>query len=428
MPVDPRILLSWNVSAQIAPPIRLSENQVTVGPLNPGGQADAAFDAATPRGRYDLKEVLDRAGINGDFDWIVVKTDATCGNMPENLSAFRCPVILMPGATHIMEAPLRKMISYALEIDALAVVANCTRQHLHWFRAAGIPNCAWLPALFVQRHHQPLRAVREQRVVFAGQQGKLHWYRGQLLKSMDVVGVPVLRTMADHAGCAELYASNSVSFNASLNADLNYRVFEVISAGGCLLTDRLAPAAGLSDLFEEGRELAAYGGTEDVGEVARDLLDSPAKALAIARQGQARYLAEYTPEHQIAALRGWLDGGGMPAAFTAEADDRDPGVARSFDDLRERLEVYEMVQELHRENLRLRVLVGDDVDDVVLRDLADLPRLELHRISGVAPGVTPAAWDLLVCGPGAEAASAACRGHIEVVRSLRQPRHRAANA
>jgi hypothetical protein len=58
------------------------------------------------------------------------------------------------------------------------------------------------------------------------------------------MGLPLAATTGSREATADVYAESLACFNASLNGDLNFRVFEVLSAGGCLLTDRLAPEAG----------------------------------------------------------------------------------------------------------------------------------------------------------------------------------------
>ena len=59
------------------------------------------------------------------------------------------------------------------------------------------------------------------------------------------------RGSRDHA--ADMCASSVVSFNASLNGDLNLRVFETLSAGGCLLTDRLSAQSGLDLILKTAK-------------------------------------------------------------------------------------------------------------------------------------------------------------------------------
>ena len=61
-----------------------------------------------------------------------------------------------------------------------------------------------------------------------------------------------------------MYAQSTVSFNASLSGDLNMRVFEVLSAGGFLLTDRLSPQAGLELLLRPGHDCETYGDAEEL--------------------------------------------------------------------------------------------------------------------------------------------------------------------
>jgi spore maturation protein CgeB len=55
---------------------------------------------------------------------------------------------------------------------------------------------------------------------------------------------------------ARLFSRAKVVFNCSLAGDLNMRVFEALSCGSFLVTDRAAN--GLEDFFADGEHLALY--------------------------------------------------------------------------------------------------------------------------------------------------------------------------
>lgn len=105
---------------------------------------------------------------------------------------------------------------------------------------------------------------------------------------------------------AEIYAESVASFNASLNGDLNLRVFEVLSAGGCPLTDRLAPESGLGLLLDEDTHYFGYDTPEELVEKARYLLRSTEQALAVARAGTAAFVESMLPARRAADLLAWV--------------------------------------------------------------------------------------------------------------------------
>ncbi len=87
----------------------------------------------------------------------------------------------------------------------------------------------------------------------------------------------------------DIHAASQLNFNCSLNSDLNMRIFEVLQSGGALLTDRLAPEAGLDDLFQDGRDLVLYDEAQDCIDRARELLSDPDLCQKIAIAGKKKY-------------------------------------------------------------------------------------------------------------------------------------------
>ncbi|MFP6688354.1 MAG: glycosyltransferase [Alphaproteobacteria bacterium] len=73
------------------------------------------------------------------------------------------------------------------------------------------------------------------------------------------------------------------------------RIFEIMAAGGMVLTDRLAPQFGLSHLFREGEHLAAYGSIGELLEKIEHYLDHPEEAARIAAAGEAHYGEHFAP-------------------------------------------------------------------------------------------------------------------------------------
>jgi hypothetical protein len=171
---------------------------------------------------------------------------------------------------------------------------------------------------------------------------------------------------------AEVYAESIASFNASLNGDLNLRVFEVLSASGCLLTDRLAPEAGLELLLEEDSHYVAYDTPEELVDKTRYLLRNPDYALNIARAGNAAFLESMLPGRRATDLLAWVFDDRLDDLYRVmqPAEPTDPAVM-------DRLRIYETLQQLHLERERPRILFDPAVPQVYRSDAADLRHLNL---------------------------------------------------
>ena len=383
MTVEPKVLVSWYTDPRYIAPFSLSPAQVTVGPKAFPDQPMAPYRAWTPIHQpYDLHHVVRKAGINEDFDVVVVFSDSSNANTPFNLEAFQARTVLCIGDTHHLEAPLRRTISYAQSARYDHVALLYARQHLHWFARAGFANLAWLPGL---RATDPIRlfndSTREPVITFMGSFGDYHPRRRRLIEHMQSQGLPVYLGAGPRDFCSERYAASQICFNCSLNGDLNLRIFEVLGAGGCLLTDRLSPSSGLDLLLPEGKAYVAYQTDEELVREAFRLLKSPADALSIASIGANHYSRGLTPEHRTRDLLRWIEDGDLDPRFKPEF------VPKTEDptELASRMALFETIQEEHRTQESVRVLIDKDCLPAYRQDLADLPRVQTDEIDVSRP-------------------------------------------
>jgi Glycosyl transferases group 1 len=387
MPSNPSILLSWYTDPRNIPPFVLSPEQITVGPKVRPDQPQLMFAGRTPIGVYDLKVALESQGLTTRYDLVVVYADASHTNFPLNLAAFDCPKVLVVGDTHHLDSPLRRMVEYASDARFDFVVSICNRQHLHWFIAAGFSRVAWFPSLAVRHVPRPLRRDRKPQLGFVGQLGGRHMRRARLIALLRASGVPLAATTGSRDLTADVYADSLACFNASLNGDLNFRVFEVLSAGGCLLTDRLAPQSGLDLLLTEDTHYFGYDSPEELVDKARYLLSHPERASEVARAGSGVFVGSMLPSKRAADLLAWVFEGRLDDLYRPPAREQ-PGETSA--DLMDRMRIYEALQQLHLERERPRVLFDPAVPPVYRSDAADLRRLE----TVVAPQAGAAGeWD-----------------------------------
>ena len=350
-----------------------------------------------PAGAHDAQTLINWLPANQKPDLIVVKADATGRNLPGRLAGVKCAKVLLVGDTHHMDAPVRRVLEYAHSEPFDFVVMDHTRHHGHYFVESGFSRVSWLPAFDISAHATTRRENQETdpSVVFVGQVGPLHPFRSHVLQTLTDAKVPlhVLRAPPDKA--AQLYADARVSLNASLNGDLNLRVFEIMAAGGCLLTDKLSQQAGLDDLFQDRAHLVYYDSDESLVANARDLLAHPERAQAIASSAHARFQEEHCAEARVASLTKWIDSGVLESRWDLSGDKRSRHIRSTHvADLNARLVTYEAIQELHRAHTAggkpLGIVAWPDVDPRLLADLVDLPRLHLS-IFGESSHIDPIA-------------------------------------
>jgi hypothetical protein len=373
-----RVLFSTHTRPGYMDPPRLSADQVVCGPERPDrSEAGRAIWLKTPLGQYDLAAQIDRLPIEQRPELVVVRADATRRNRPGNLDSVKARRVLLIGDTHHGRAPIEGLIRYAKSEPFDLILLDYTRQHGHFFLEAGLSQTRWLPAIAIDPPPpQPLGPRRG--LVFMGQLREYHRRRRLLIDRLFEAGLKPDLFEAIGAAAQGLHAAATVSFNCSLNGDLNQRVIEVLAAGGCLLTDRLAPQAGLELLFEPGRHLRLYDGPADLVAQAKELLADPARAAAIAAAGLARYREAYSRAPVMAEFTNLLEGrDGRPAhALAKDPRSRKPA-PESPPRLEARLALYQGLQELHRQEPSLSVLFAGDADPDAVSDAVDLPRLEV---------------------------------------------------
>lgn len=95
-----------------------------------------------------------------------------------------------------------------------------------------------------------------------------------------------------------LFGKGRVLVNHCEAGDLNFRVFEALGCGGCLVTPRVGH--GLTELFVDGEHLVTYapGDVHDAATKIRFLLDDPELTAYIARTGLALVDDEHRARHR----------------------------------------------------------------------------------------------------------------------------------
>ncbi|MBF0334444.1 MAG: glycosyltransferase family 1 protein, partial [Alphaproteobacteria bacterium] len=356
--------------------VMFSRDEVFVSPhCEDSHDARGIRTLRSPPGRYDIGEILARLPAERHPDLVVVKIDATLGNIPGNLARLPCPKVLILGDTHHLDEPIRRLLDYAAVERFDRIVTDCNRQHLHFFLEAGFPRVHWLPHLTWRPNWREPAAAPDRDMVFVGQTGSFHPWRQQVIRRIQDAGLPLTAGRMSQDEAADTYARARVSFNCSLNGDLNLRVFEVLSAGGFLLTDRLSKQAGLDRLLEDGRHYAGWSTLDELVEKARHYLAHPDEAAIIRRDGRRRLEEQFHPDVQRRRFFDLLFNGREDPLFAMDDEIRCRvvvPVARAA--LETRVAAYERLQAIHKTAARVHLFSHSPYASLVT-DGADLPRL-----------------------------------------------------
>jgi len=385
-----------------------STNEVFVGPdeedkIDP--DTGKFISMGMEQGEVDAVEVLNKLPESQHPEYVIVKADATQRLIVRNLDKLPGKKIFVWGDSHHQNQAVRFMLTYAQSEPFDGIVTDHDRHHLGFAQGAGLKNVAWIPGLNYVHRARPIPEHPKIPVCFVGQAFQHHPYRRYVLDCLTQSGIPVSIRSCPPSETADIYADSCISLNVSLNGDLNLRVFEILAAGGFLLTDRLGKQSGLYQLFTPGEHFEDYGSIEEAKEKISYYLKHPEDALRIRRAGQARISELYSPERLTQHFFDWVKGGTLPEEFQLGEPKEvygvdDSGYAR-------RVVFYEFIQELHLNSREVCLYpLGYDLDRI--DELEGLPRVKVDRkLDNLLVKTHPYpyrkvplnAYDVLVLGP-----------------------------
>jgi hypothetical protein len=301
-------------------------------------------------------------------------------NRPTGLERLTGTKILLLGDTHHQEKPISMILKYAFSQPFDLIIGTYTRQHLHWFVEAGYQHVAWLPGLTHRRMPRRMVAPRRASLAFLGQMSERHVRRTHLAARIKAANIPLNITSGTLEDAAHLYGSHIASWNASLNSDLNLRIFEVLAAGGCLFTDKLSPLAGLDQFLQAGVHYVEYCSEEDLFDQASRLLSDPQYAYNVALAGARIYDAGLSPDHWRSRFQALVEYGTQPADFSADDLRSALYPAGAEQEFLPRLIAYEAAQAMHAARPSVNIAISRDAGSAIILDLLDLPRANLTVI------------------------------------------------
>ncbi len=265
------------------------------------------------------------------------------GDPLTDLTGVTAPKVLILGDLHHGPQPLQTALQRALAYPWDLIIVQYTKQHVRWFQEAGLQNVVHIPCFGIAPI-SPLCGGYPDNVIPL--ENRKH-------------GVPVQGfSTQTREQAAKIHAESTVCLNISLNGDFNLRNFEVMAAGGILITERLHTDSGQDDILDDGTNCRLWSNVDELAKLCKYYLRYPRKARDIAQEGFSTYWAEHTPEKKIAELH-------KSIASVSEARRLFPKIFTQPTPpagLFERVALYEHCQRLAQQNK-----LGSALDD--LKDL-----------------------------------------------------------
>jgi len=175
------------------------------------------------------------------------------------------------------------------------------RDHLRLFRdkALSEEQIRWFPA-FAKDDDRPSPLEEEWDCLFVGTLSEDNTpKRMAFLRDLRALAPGLHAVRGDYR---RLFPKGRVTLNHCEAGDLNFRVFEALGCGACLLTPRIGH--GLLDLFQDGVHLVTYD-PDDVRDAARHLqklLANPLKRSLLRTAGLAAIDAGHRAKHRAEEL------------------------------------------------------------------------------------------------------------------------------
>ncbi len=227
---------------------------------------------------YGWHDLVDLAGF---VPHVLVVADKSRPPFVLGVEDFPCLTVLYAVDTHIHSY----LPWYAQGFDACLV---SLRDDMAEFTGMELPDerICWFPP-FAPNHASPKEKALEWDVLFVGtvdavRTPKRKVFLEALQERLARHSVTLHVTQGDYAS---LYPQSRVVLNYCELGDLNFRVFEALGCGSCLVTPHIGH--GLTELFTPGVDLLTYR-ADDVDDAAKAVLqalDAPPLRTILAKNG-----------------------------------------------------------------------------------------------------------------------------------------------
>ncbi len=242
-------------------------------------------------GTVDPNEIKDGYGLYLRIDHGDYKFD-----IPRNLR----PAVFWVIDTHLKK-PYKKIKEQAKHYD---VVFCAQKDGAERLRREVKVDAQWLPLGCDPEIHRKINIPKKYDIGFVGRNAQ-KFSRGRQLEMLKNKYLNSYIGAADFSRMGEIYSAAKIGFNSSIVNDINMRVFEIMSSGCFLLTNRIKNN-GLADLFEEGRHLVTYGNNRQLLELIEYYLKNAEEREKIAAAGYELIIKKHTYFHRVQTLMNYL--------------------------------------------------------------------------------------------------------------------------
>jgi len=218
---------------------------------------------------------------------------------------FDIPVSLHPAVFWVIDThlpkPYRKIRGQARHYDLVFCAQKESAERLK--RETKV-DCQWLPLACEPEIHKRLDLPKKYAIGFVGRNA-LKFDRGRQLRLLKKKYPQSFLGEADYAKMGEIYSVSKIGFNSSIVNDINMRVFEIMSCGCLLLTNKIKNN-GLEELFRENEHLVTYQNDRQMLSLIDYYLGHEQERERIAHAGHALVIKKHTYFSRMQAMFNYL--------------------------------------------------------------------------------------------------------------------------
>ena len=203
------------------------------------------------------------------------------------------PAIFYAIDTHLQK-PFKKMLRQIHHYD---IVFSAQKDGADRFRKASKVDVQWVPLGCDPALHQKMDVEKKYDIGFVGRNA-MKFDRGRHLQLLKEKYPNSYIGEAPSQQISKIYSACKIGFNSSIINDINMRIFEIMSCGCFLLTNRIKNE-GFYQMFEEDKHLVTYTNDKDLLEKVDYYLTHNEERERIAQAGHELVINHYTYFHTI---------------------------------------------------------------------------------------------------------------------------------
>ena len=268
----------------------------------------AALKRMQEKGLLEVDHLAPKNDVNlfGKYDlnlWVDWGEDALASIIPYRLIECPKPNIYWASDTHINNGKEGDSYPYRMNTaKKFDKVFAAQKRAVEEFRRDGV-EAEWLPHAFEPWAYHDIStgipvpfnyASKEYDVSFVGHVNSQN--RIEFLDRMFREFPNFFFGQRQFQYAARIYAKSKICLNMSMEDDLIMRVFEVMGAGGFLLTNWVPT---IEEVFEDGKHLVLYRSLDEAVDKAKYYLTHDSQREKIAQAGFEEVMRHHTIDHRI---------------------------------------------------------------------------------------------------------------------------------